>query len=461
MPSREASTEVDAVYFNPAGLTSMKHDGWSISVNNQALRQNSVVTYTAGDSVSTKYPGVASSLIFPSIFASYKKNNYAIWMGFHVVAGAGGASYDDLPSVEDGLSIAGDQVNAGILDRVNSTVLANSGVDPMYGFNYYEYEFVSEGFAFTPGLMAGFSYKINDAISVGAGARYVMNRVVATSTLEEIQVADTREGPYSTPEDYLQNIIDNEPNIGDPLRNTIGTWIPVSQALLADVEVDVTQTAHGFTPILSLNLTFSEKLNASIKYEHRTPMTYRFNIKDGKDGSGIYSEGNDSTSADLPGFLQLGVAYKWNDRFKTHGGFRYLFDKKVDWNGREDFINKNYFEIAAALEVMVGKKYKGSVSTGYTFNRPGVDPEYQNEVDFRLPGHTFSIGGSFVFSEYVRLNTGLMFTYFVPMERVEMNQTEFVESFYFEKNAIVFGIGLDMILGKARNGDSIPATDSN
>ena len=342
------------------------------------------------------------------------------------------------------------------MDRVNSTVANNTGVNPGYGFNHYSYDFSSEGFAFTPGLMGGFSYKINEAISFGVGARYVMNRIVATGYVRDVKVSDTENGTYVAPDVYLQDIVDNEANIGDPLRATVSSMIPISQDLMADREIDVTQTAHGFTPILSLNFTFSERLNASVKYEHKTSMTYQFNVRDGKDGGGVYSEGNDSTGADLPGFIQLGVAYKWSDRFKTHSGFRYLFDKKVNWDGREDFINKNYYEIAVGYEVMVGKKYKGSVSGGYTFNKPGVDPEYQNEVDFRLPGHTFSIGGSFAFSEFVRLNTGLMFTYFIPMEVVEATETSFVESYEFEKNAIVFGIGLDMTLGKARNGQDTP-----
>jgi long-subunit fatty acid transport protein len=380
-------------------------------------------------------------------------------MGFHVVAGAGGASYGDLPSVGNGLQ-SGIDLASFVLDRVNQNVFQNSGTDPGYGFNELQYDFSSEGFAFTPGILGGFSYKVNEVMSFGVGARYVINRLVATGYLRDVQVSDDGQ-TFMSPGDYLQNILDNEPNLSNSLRPLVSSYIQIMDTLLGDREIDVVQTAQGFTPVLSLNLTFNDRLNASIKYEHRTKMTYKINVREGKDGGMVYSEGNDSLRCNLPGFLQLGLSYKWTDRFRTNFGYRMLFDQGVDWNGREEYINKNYYEVGIGWEVLVGKKYKGSVSGGYTWNKPSVSGEYQNEVDYRLPGHTFCIGGTFVFSDFVKLNTGLMFPYFLPERVTEYkgsNGDVFDNSSYYEKNAIVFGIGLDMALGKARN-ESTPVIE--
>jgi len=41
--SRNASTEIDATYFNPAGLTQLA-DGWHFSLHNQTIFQEKTVT---------------------------------------------------------------------------------------------------------------------------------------------------------------------------------------------------------------------------------------------------------------------------------------------------------------------------------------------------------------------------------------------------------------------------------
>ncbi len=432
----------------------MKYEGWAVTINNQVPRQQTRVTYTDRDSSVVKYPGTASSLIFPSIFATYNKGKWAFWTGFHVVAGAGGASFTALPSTENGVKAVVNLINSvNLFGRINNQVENNTGeVDKYFTPSEYDYDFISEGYAFTPGVFVGGTYEINDAIAFGLGGRWVMNRLIATSTLDNIQVAPDGSEDFVNYVNYLDGIATNEPGINDQLRNEINNiWIPAIEG--AQVDIDVTQTAHGFTPIFSLNLKFSEKLNLALRYEHRTKMTYTIKVNDGKDGSGLYSEDNDSTRADLPGFLSMGVAYKLTDYLKFHAGSRLLFDKAVNWNGREQYINKNYYEISTGVEGIIGAKRKGVISGGYTWNKPNVAEAYQNEVDFRLSGHTFAIGGGVDFSEFVRLNAGLMYTYFIEGEKTVwtgINEDVFSSNSQYYKNAVVFAIGVDVAMGKGR-----------
>ena len=73
MFARGATTEIDAAYSNPAGLT-WGHEGWQLSLNFQKPWQNrdieaSVPGYL-GTSFDKKYNGVASAPIVPALFAS-------------------------------------------------------------------------------------------------------------------------------------------------------------------------------------------------------------------------------------------------------------------------------------------------------------------------------------------------------------------------------------------------------
>ena len=72
MMARGASFEVDAAFSNPAGLV-WGHEGWQLSLNFQKPWQNRDITYN-----NMKYEGVASAPVVPALFASYKKDRWAI-----------------------------------------------------------------------------------------------------------------------------------------------------------------------------------------------------------------------------------------------------------------------------------------------------------------------------------------------------------------------------------------------
>ena len=76
MPARQASQEIDAVFFNPAGTVNLD-EGFHFTFNNQMLNQwveidNDYVFFDRPKS----YSGKASGYIFPSTFLAYKKGNW-------------------------------------------------------------------------------------------------------------------------------------------------------------------------------------------------------------------------------------------------------------------------------------------------------------------------------------------------------------------------------------------------
>ena len=81
MMSRNASTDIDAVYYNPAGLTQMKN-GFHIALHNQTIFQEKTVENGHPLLNEAIYIGEVNIPIFPNIYAVYKKDKLALFFGF-------------------------------------------------------------------------------------------------------------------------------------------------------------------------------------------------------------------------------------------------------------------------------------------------------------------------------------------------------------------------------------------
>ena len=93
---RDASTGIDAVYFNPAGLTKLE-DGFHFSLNSQTIFQSKDVTatYPLLTGGSKLYKGEVTAPVFPSLYAAWTKGKFAVSFGFNPIGGGGGAEYND------------------------------------------------------------------------------------------------------------------------------------------------------------------------------------------------------------------------------------------------------------------------------------------------------------------------------------------------------------------------------
>ena len=102
LQNRNASTSIDAVYYNPAGLTKLG-DGFFASVNNQTIFQTQKVisNYQFLSGTPKEYVGKVSAPIFPGVYVAYNTGNLSFSAGLNPIGGGGGAKYDKgLPSFE-------------------------------------------------------------------------------------------------------------------------------------------------------------------------------------------------------------------------------------------------------------------------------------------------------------------------------------------------------------------------
>jgi long-chain fatty acid transport protein len=181
MMSRNASTGIDAVYFNPAGLIKME-DGWHFAVYNQTIFQTKPVDSKFPLLNNGYYEGAVNVPAFPTAFAVYKMDNWAFSLGFGPNAGGGSATYDrGLPSFEIPIT------------KVVPGLAGLTQIDSALNVTGYDAELSFDGSSVFWGIQLGATYQVNDIFSVYGGVRYLPAKNTYYGTIENIQlkVGDT------------------------------------------------------------------------------------------------------------------------------------------------------------------------------------------------------------------------------------------------------------------------------
>lgn len=479
---RDASTDIDAVYYNPAGLTKLS-DGFHISLNNQYITQGKTVTndYMFLSGTPVDFEGEVKAPIFPGVYAAFKTGKFVISAGFNPVGGGGSADFAaGLPSFE-----------------MPASDLVPSLSD--YGIDSYSLKTSFSGTSVYYGIQAGLTYAINDMISVYVGARYVIAKNTYQGTLESIMIAGTVAGinpiapdafmfgvasqlsGAALTDESLQPIIDLGGGAADLATAVTNGWLTQAQAdqisagwirfidplgdpsalniatiqggyalasptldslstvatntgnyfdvLLADQEVDVEQNGTGISPIIGVNISPTENLNIGIKYEFATKLELTNSTATNKGGligfdplgAGriyLFPDGA-KTRGDLPALLTLGVSYDIGSKLSLAGGFHYYFDKSADYG--KSLPNEDLID-ANNWEAGLGIEYhlndKLTLSAGYQHNEVGVKAEYHTDLSYSLNANTFGGGARYRLNDMLAINVGLSYSIYTD-ETVE------------------------------------------
>jgi long-chain fatty acid transport protein len=169
--NRNASTDVDAVYFNPAGLTYL-NDGLHFYLSSQTIYQTRTITSDVPSLTSDTFEGTTFAPVFPNFYVAYKKGDLAFGAGLVPIGGGGSAIFDDgLPSFAVPASLLPSGLTAFGIPTSN-----------------YDFDIAFDGSSIYLGGQAVVSYKINDMISVAGGARYFAATNSYTGHLKDIMI---------------------------------------------------------------------------------------------------------------------------------------------------------------------------------------------------------------------------------------------------------------------------------
>jgi len=476
-PALDATTEIDAVYTNPAGLTFLS-DGFHLSLSNQSAFQTRTITstfegykYADGNNGSTTklFKGEASAPLIPSFQFAYKKDKYVFSTSFAVTGGGGKATFNN------GLSSFESQVAKTPLS------LNASGV-PTTGYSVQSY---MEGRQFIFGWQINGSYKINNNLSAALGMRlnivnssyegYLRNMqfTVGGNSLTVNQLYATLAASATTtatnlgalPPTYtIAQLVtagyltaDKATSLSKGLGKDV-TAMTVAQVQAGytataaaytaaankdqNKELNCTQTGWGVTPIISLNYHVSN-LNVAAKYELRTALNIQNDTKVNTTGVAAYDDGV-NTPNDIPALLTIGAEYQFCKKLKVSGGYHHFFDSDAKMaNDKQQYINGGINEYLFGTEYSITDALL--ISAGGQITRSGVTDDYQSDMSYSLNSYSIGFGGAIKITPQLRLNLSYFFTNYSKWtkESTNYNGTTLAGTDVYDRTNKVFGIGLD------------------
>ena len=403
MFARGATSEIDAVFSNPAGLA-WGHEGLQLSLNFQKPWQRRNIELNG-----KTYEGVASAPIVPALFAAYKKDRIALSGMIGIVGSGGFVEYSE---------------GVPMFNVLMQGMLAANGITP----DQYTLDSEMKGKQYIYGGQFNFTYKFLDCLSAAVGIR-----------------ANYYDGYYRG-----HVIAKNHPQLGE----------------LAKLLLDVDQKGWGLTPIISLNF-HQGPLTLSARYEFRTKLNPKndTNILEAGLGdatiaalvaadpqgaqaklgalhaqlSGYTTPYQDGvrTRYDMPALLAIAAGYEFSPKFRAALEYHFFDDKNAKMAGdRQNELTHGTHEILAGVEYDINEKF--TVSCGGQRTDYGLSDGYQQDTSFACDSYSVGLGGAWNINEKMRLNV----SYFCSLYSDYQKQVSYGLETFSRTNHVI-GVGLD------------------
>lgn len=385
MPVLDAVVGPEGAYYNPAGLAFLP-DGLHFSVSNQTIMQKRTINSTFPGMNRSEFEGTVSAPLFPSAYATYKKDRLAVSVGVNPIGGGGSALFEEgLPSFEQQVAVLPPMLTSAGIPTSDYTFDTNFDAQSLFW-----------------GFQANASYAVSSFMSLSAGLRYVSAKNSYSGHLKDIMInpdlsnhpqlfglsmiyngsmanASTFFGtlanllgeqaaPLGMLATMMQGVVNQGggdlllsqvPGLtpaqiqqisgglvqlgfpGDPATLRVNqiqamyqgaydqvtglqTEMANSAQLTSDKAIDVEQTGSSFAPVVGLHLRLSDRINLAVKYEHKTPLKVK--NKTTTDDLGVYPDGLE-ISNNLPSMLSVGGSFGVSEKLTLSTGVHYYFDK--------------------------------------------------------------------------------------------------------------------------------------
>ncbi len=424
--ARNASTGIDAIYYNPASLPGLGR-GLFISLNSSTLRGSSTITstYTPLSPSPKEYRGEITSPLLPDISLVLSGRRVSLSAGINSMGGGKRLYHNGTPRLE-----------MPIPDMVK--VLSERGY-PVSDYSSDLFLGISERRCT---YQANISFIINNIISAAAGVRMV--------TATDI---------------YDGHIMDIKADPVHPEHNPAGSMITVSDfsnraghhdiaEISANRNIDAEQWGRAVTPLLSLSISPSDIIDIALRYHLRGKMRLTNRIDEGNDvgtdlqGTPLFPYNSQAVSY-IPAMLAAGFTISLPFRTTLSGSVSHHFSTGEEDKVRQEYSLLHYYDsrtelgLGAELGIIPGI----SLSAGW-LNRIAHNNLRSNLL---FPPGSHSLGGGIgvAITPLVNLNIAISRTYGKPY-RAEFNDTQQASYLYSETytgRATTFAFGLDILLG--------------
>ena len=404
MIARGASSDIDGVYSNPAGLSFLSHEGFHLSLTGQSAYQTREIDanfplfkQADGTNGSRLYKGTASAPFIPSFQGLYKKDNWVISASFAITGGGGKASFSNGLPMFDALAM-------GMI-----TKQTDGQVTPQM----YDINTSMDGKQYIYGVQLGLSYKINDWLSVFAGGR--MNYV------------------KSGYEGYLKAYM--KENLGG--------------AQLANLELDCDQSGWGLTPIIGVDAKLG-RWNLAAKYEFKTNLnienqTHTLEVPTGTPEAVIkpYADG-EQTPSDIPAYLSVAAGYEILPNLRASVEYHFYDDKHAGMlNDRQKTLKHGTHEYLAGMEWDITKRL--TVSGGFQKTNYGLSDDFQTDTSFSCDSYSLGFGARVNLTQAWSIDVAYFWTHYnkYTKETDSYNGTGLKGTDIYNRTNKVFGLSLN------------------
>jgi len=482
-PARDASTEIDAAYTNPAGLAFLKGDkSWYFSLNNQSAFQTRTITSDFppfagfGGSDVKAFEGKAQALFVPNLQAAFKTGKWVFSANIGIVGGGGTLDFSKgLPSFESQVAanvaalsapintpsaytldsqLKGTQliygVQLGATYRINEFLSAYLGVRGSIVENRYEgylrnvqmpaKDDLMNAYSTTAQQAQGVVNSLQPAVDMGAGS-YTLNQLVAAGLLQQAQL-DQMSGGLGQDAGVL-TVQQAQGAFNNISQQANGAINGINQLSALNMQLDCKQNGFGVAPIIGFDYHWDGGLNIAAKYEFKTGMSLKNKTANNTTGVEDYNDGV-KTPYDIPALLTVGAKYDIIQPLTISVGYHHFFDSNAAMaDGKQQYINGGINEYLAGLEYRINKMFL--VSGGTQFTRTGVTDDYQSDMSFSLNSYSVGFGGAINVTENIRINLAYFFTNYSNWNKssANYNNTSIPGADTYGRTNKDFGIGVD------------------
>ncbi len=455
MMARGATTEIDGVFTNPAGLAWLDHEGWTMSLNFQSAYQTRDVeasfplfSYTdPNHSPVRHYDGKATAPIVPSLYAAFKKDRWVASAFFGVTGGGGKCNFEDGLPMFDAAVMSGIYSKTGTLLASQPLLKALVGADAITP-DMYTINTAMKGHQYVFSGQLGGTYRIADFLSAYAGLRvnYFMGNYKGHL---DASLGDALKQRAAA---ALATLPAEQQAVYTPLLTTLG-----QEGGLTHIKLDTDQKGWGVTPILGVDFKFGPVILAA-KYEFKTKLNIENDTKtleatamgqaseDLETAMAAYKHGV-NTPNDLPSVLYVAAGYEiLPKKLRAAVEYHYYDDKHAHMaNEKQQYLRHGTHEVLAGLEWDINKMF--TISGGFQNTDYGLSDEYQTHTAFSCDSYSLGFGGAVNITEKLRLNLGYFWTTYKDYERKQEhymgNPSLPAGSDKFSRTNRVFGLGID------------------
>lgn len=415
--NRNASTDVDAVFHNPAGVAFLPSNGLYLAAGNQLIFQNPSVKE---DNVFLNafgpgtYQGEVSIWLLPTLHAAYRMDDLSFFLHAAPLSGGGKGVYDQgLPMFDNMIlgfaSGVGDNVK-NLVDAGYEQQLAQAGFPGQHvttgsqiaGFEYQR-DMSFTGDVKTYSATAGAAYKILPTLSASLGYRFAYASNTYKGGAKKNQLAVIYQGSQG---------LDAAGISGPSVDTTINaTAKHVIDSLWRDIDVDVTQTGVTHGVVVGLDFQPDENLNFGLRFEWNGDLELENTESSVKGPDALvavlnqtYGKGVKSKATE-PMVIAGGIAVKPTPKLTLESSLTYGLASMVDLDGAEKDYHDSYY---GGLGVRYKVTDKFEAALGYTYDGTSRDNPARTEITADLPTQYLSTGFGFQASPRLRFDIGAM-----------------------------------------------------